>query len=259
MRIGIIEIAVKTCIHMVRSELPNTKPISFGSGVLVIYKERYFICTVSHFTDYPNQTSGIVTGRVIKNGMEEVYYLGDFSYVTKISFEELPDAEDLTFCIDNPNRSGEKLDVAVREISKLDNIIQKQKEFYFDDIGEIIVNEGGKAMVIVDDDYIVNCKESCTFFGRVIADNEENKLELEEKLYHGLPIKSIGDEFIEMDLCEPIHDHKRFKGCSGAPIIDTKGRLIGLVTHGEKDTSKSSIYGIRFDKVKRYIDLWYFS
>jgi len=60
------------------------------------------------------------------------------------------------------------------------------------------------------------------------------------------------------NLGAPIKDHTRFKGCSGAPIIDTRGRLIGLVTHGEKDTTKSSIYGFRLDKVKQWIDLMHF-
>ena len=83
-------------------------------------------------------------------------------------------------------------------------------------------------------------------------------LHFEEQLYWGLSIKNIGEHFIEMDLGSPINDHTRFKGCSGGPILDTRGRLIGLVTHGENDTLKSSIYGFRFNKIKQWIDLMYF-
>ena len=70
-------------------------------------------------------------------------------------------------------------------------------------------------------------------------------------------IKNVNENLIEIGLGAPIGDHKRFQGCSGAPIIDTRGKLIGLVTHG-KDVSTSSIYGFRFDKIKKWIDLMYF-
>ncbi|WKK77737.1 hypothetical protein QYS49_11970 [Marivirga salinae] len=254
---GIIELTVTACIHLVRSNLNDLKPVSIGSGVIIKYKERFFICTVSHFSDYPDENIGIVTGRV-KNNQTEIYYLGDFSYMTKIVFEDMPDAEDLVYCIENPDQSGDKLDIAFREISLLENIVQDKKEFDLNGIGKITVNEGGKSMVIVDDDYQIDTYQQCSFFGRIKPDFENGILNFQEALYWGLPIKSIGDEFVELDLGAPINDHKRFKGCSGAPIIDTRGHLVGLVTHGENDTTKSSIYGFRFDKIKQWIDLMYF-
>ena len=61
-----------------------------------------------------------------------------------------------------------------------------------------------------------------------------------------------------MDLGEPVADGSRFKGCSGAPVIDSNGRIIGLVTHGQKDLTKPYIYAFRFDKLKQWIDLMYF-
>lgn len=254
---GIIELTVTSCIHLVRSNLKDLKPISIGSGVIIKYKERFFICTVSHFSDYPEENVGIVTGRV-KNNETEVYYLGDFSYLTKINFEEMPDAEDLVYCIENPDKSGDKLDIAFREISLLENIVQDKREFDLNGIGKITVNQGGKSLLFVDDDYQIDTNHQCSFFGRIRPKLENGILSFQEALYWNLPIKSVGEEFIEMDLGAPINDHARFKGCSGAPIIDTRGRLIGLVTHGEKDTTKSSIYGFRFDKVKQWIDLMYF-
>lgn len=254
---GIIELTVTSCIHLVRSNLVDLKPISVGSGVIIRYRERYFICTVAHFSDHTDQNVGIVTGRM-KNNETEIYYLSDFSYLTKIRFEEEPDAEDLVYCIENPDKSGDKLDIAFREISLLENIIQNKRVFDFDGVGTITVNEGGKTMLIVDDNYQIEKNEFCSFYGRIKPNFENRVLNFEERLYWGLPIKSISEIFIEMDLGSPIQDHKRFKGCSGAPIIDTRGRLVGLVTHGDKDTSKSSIYGFRFDKVKQWIDLMYF-
>lgn len=253
----ILELTVTSCIHLIRSNLTDMHPQSLGSGVIVKYKERFFICTVSHFSDYPDQNVGIVTGR-IKDNQTEIFYLGDFSYLTHIKFDEVPDTEDLEYCITNPDKSGTKLDIAFREISLLDNIYQHKRVFDLKDLGTLTINEGGKSMIIVDDDYLIEKDELCSFYGRVRPNIENGILDFQEQLYWGLSIKNIGEHFIEMDLGSPIYDHYRFKGCSGAPIIDTRGRLIGLVTHGDSDKLKSSIYGFRFDKVKQWIDLMYF-
>ena len=119
------------------------------------------------------------------------------------------------------------------------------------------VEEGGKTMLIVDDDYEIDKDELCSFYGRIRPSLTNGILDFQEQLYYGLTIKNIGEHFIEMDLGESIKDHNRFRGCSGGPIIDTRGRLIGLITHGG-ETTESSIYGFRFDKVKQWIDLMYF-
>lgn len=256
-QMDIIELTVTSCIHLIRSNLSDLKPLSIASGVIIKYKDRYFICTVSHFSDFKDQNVGIVTGRV-KNGKTEIYYLGDFSYVTKITFDEDIDGEDLEYCISNPERSGDKLDIAFKEIQLLDNIIQHQRIFNLKVVGTFTVNEGGKTMVIVDDNYDIDVNELCSFYGRIRPNFENAVFKFEEQLYWGLEIKSVGEFFIQMDLGSPIYDYKRFKGCSGAPIIDTRGRLIGLLTHGNKDPLKSDIYGFRFDKVKQWIDLMYF-
>ncbi len=254
---GIIELTVTSCIHLIRSNLTDYTPLSIGSGVIISYKGRYFICTVSHFSDSKDQSVGIVTGRV-KDGKTEIYYLGDFSYLTQLQLEEDLDTEDLEYCISNPDRSGDKLDIAFREIELLDNIIQHHRVLKLNGLDEININEGGKTILIVDDDYQIDTNELCSFYGRIRPDFTTGELKFEEQIYWGLPIKSVGEHFIEMDLGAPIADHKRFKGCSGGPIIDTRGRLIGLLTHGDKDTAGHSVYGFRFDKIKFWIDLMYF-
>lgn len=253
----VLELTVTSCIHLVRSNLTDLQPKSLGSGVIVKYKDRFFICTVSHFSDFPDEKVGIVTGRV-KDNQTEIYYLGDFSYLTQIQFEDLPDVVDLEYCLANPEKRGTKLDLAFREISLLDNIYQHKRVFDLNGIRTMTINEDGKTMLIVDDNYQIKKDELCSFYGRIRPSMVNGVLHFEEQLYWGLSIKNIGEHFIEMDLGSPINDHTRFKGCSGGPILDTRGRLIGLVTHGENDTLKSSIYGFRFDKIKQWIDLMYF-
>mgnify|MGYP001796326283 CR=1 FL=1 len=89
----IIELTVTSCIHLIRSNLKDYKPLSVGLGVIIRYKERYFICTVSHFSDYKDQNIGIVTGR-IKDNQTEIYYLEDLSYLTQLYFDDDLDSEE---------------------------------------------------------------------------------------------------------------------------------------------------------------------
>lgn len=253
----ILELTITSCLHLVRNGIDELRPRSLGSGVIIKYKERFFICTVSHFSDFPGQNVGLISGRVINNETE-IYYFGEFSYLTQIKFEDVPNATDLEYNIQNPDEKGTKLDVAFREISLLENIYQHKRVIELDGLGTLNINEGGKAILIVDDEYEIDSTQLCSFYGRIRPSIENGVLDFQEQLYWGLTIKNIGEHFIEMDLGSPILDHKRFRGCSGAPIIDTRGRIIGLVTHGDDDLNSSSIYGFRFDKVKQWIDLMYF-
>lgn len=60
----ILKLTITSCIHLIRSNLVDYNPKSLGSGVIIRYKDRYFICTVAHFSDHPDQNIGIVTGRI---------------------------------------------------------------------------------------------------------------------------------------------------------------------------------------------------
>ncbi len=257
-----LKIPITTCIHMIRMSPETDRPTSIGSGVIIKYREKFFICTVAHFTHYPDHTIGIVSGRISEN-RTEIIELESFSYVYSMNFEGVDinemETEDFIYCIENLDKSGAvPIDIAFKEIPLLNNIIQAQRVFNLDEVGELLIEEDGKSFALINDEYEIDKDQLCSFYGRIRPDFKDDIFKFEEALYWGLPIKSIGDSFFEMDLGAPISDHSRFEGCSGAPIIDSRGRLIGLLTHGPKDTSKSSIYGYRFDKLKRWIDLTYF-
>ncbi len=45
---GILELTITSCLHLVRSELLDLKPLGVGSGVIIKYKNKFFMCTVAH-------------------------------------------------------------------------------------------------------------------------------------------------------------------------------------------------------------------
>ena len=252
---NIYECTVTSCLHLVRGETSSYLNPALGSGVIVQYKDRYFICTVEHFTRKENTKIGIITGRK-KDGQTEIYELGEFSYIEHIEFEDVPDAEDLEYILKN-GKAGRYFDIAFREIPLLENLVQDERIFNLNRIGEVKIERGAKSFLIVDQDFDIDKNELYSFYGRIRPNYQPGKLNFQEQLYWSLPIKSVSEHFIEFDLGEPIRDHDRFRGCSGAPVIDTQGRLVALITHG-LSLDSTGVFGFRFDLVKKWIDLMYF-
>lgn len=251
----IFQLTVSSCIHMVSGILPDfTQPI-LGSGVIVEYKKRYFIISAAHFTNKDGRGVGIITGR--RSGDQgEIYQLDDFSYMQHIYFEDEPDADDLQMVLANPN-AGERLDISFREITRPENLVQNKRVFNLQEIGEVIVADGAKAILILDEDFELDKDERYSFYGRIRPDLNDSILHFEEKLYWNLPITEVKQFFIEFDLGEPIRDYTRFKGCSGAPILDSQGRFGAILTHGS-ELHQNTIYGFRAELAKQWIDLMYF-
>ena len=252
---SIIELAVRSCIHLICGESPDFMKPSIASGVIIQYQQRYFICTVAHFSRKEGTSVAIITGRP-KDGITEIYELGDFSYLQRIEFENEPDEEDLLYTFENEN-GGFYLDIAIREIPLLENLYQAERIFNFSDL-EVTVESGRKVILKVDEEFILDTQEEFTFFGRIRPEWKNGILDFQEQIYCGLTFISESEDYFEFNLGSSIKDYKRFKGCSGAPIIDTEGRLIGLVTHGPNDINSNSIFGFRFDVIKRWIDIIYF-
>jgi hypothetical protein len=255
--VNIIELTVSSCQHMVKGVPPKFLNPILGSGVIVQYRKRFFVCTVEHFTRVAGQEIGIVTGR-IKDSTTEIFVLGDFSYIQAVEFEDEPDAEDLIYAIENP-KSGKFLDIAFKEIATPRDLVQPKRVIELADGGVVRIPYGPKNYLTVDEDFQIDEDEVFSFFGRIKPIFSKGKLEFQEALYLGLTFKGFKDPFFELDLGGQIKDFNRFRGCSGAPILDSEGRLVALVTHGPKNNHSTSVFGFRFDYVKQYIDLMYFS
>jgi hypothetical protein len=70
-------------------------------------------------------------------------------------------------------------------------------------------------------------------------------------------IKTVGDQYV-FALENKGYSHKNFKGTSGAPIIDSQGNLVSLVTSGEISQSNPDewlIYGVNLSYLSTVIDI----
>jgi hypothetical protein len=97
--------------------------------------------------------------------------------------------------------------------------------------------------------------ETYGFSGQVMAELKGNSLITQLRTYTGL--KYVGDEddchVFELPFVHPGHEH--FQGCSGAPIIDTKGNVVALVCRG--DVASNRLYGVSLQKYEIAINVSY--
>jgi hypothetical protein len=95
------------------------------------------------------------------------------------------------------------------------------------------------------------------FSGEVLPDfvPDLNALIIEHRTYPGLKYMRTenGYHFFKLPVAHPGHEH--FQGCSGAPIIDSKGHVVALVCSGSEETHE--IRGVALNKYKIALDVTY--
>lgn len=110
-----------------------------------------------------------------------------------------------------------------------------------------VISETKRLVSNIDFNVAPDKNELYGFSGQVKAELAGNRLMTELRTYTNL--KYVGDEddyyIFELPFQHPGHEH--FQGCSGAPIIDTKGNVVALVCKGH--IPSNTIYGV---SLKRY-------
>lgn len=77
----------------------------------------------------------------------------------------------------------------------------------------------------------------------------------ESQIYDGLKyIETRDDDVFVFSMPEVHPGHEEFKGCSGAPIIDSQGTAIALLTGG--CTARNEIYGVSLESYRVVLELF---
>ena len=72
-------------------------------------------------------------------------------------------------------------------------------------------------------------------------------------IYDGLKYVGTEDSYYVFELPFEHPGHEFFKGCSGAPILDSRGNIVALVCSGDID--RNAIIGISLNKYKIALDV----
>lgn len=218
----------------IRSIAKDGMPTGLASACIIKYAEKKILLTVHHATGNM-QNWGIqvrydpANGTLIKP-LGSMCFLKSFDVNTKISND---------------------IDFSYVEIPP--DIEPSSQEI--DAVSGSILSEKKRLTSTVDFDKKPDKNELYGFSGQILPALTEDSLITELRIYTGL--KYIGDEddyyVFELPFNHPGHEH--FQGCSGAPIIDSKGKVVALVCKGDIPTNR--IYGVSLKKYEAAISASY--
>jgi hypothetical protein len=222
------EMAVKGSYQVVVTGV-NNEPTGMGSGCLTYYRERLFFLTVAHVTNKENVSVTIETNRPPQDGKNVNYCVGGMIYYDLYDsgqLEELKNQCELNF---SQLENIETLDFAFAEIPELPLVIQKKIDFKHHGI----VPEGTKIVIPENGlESIPNSDNLLLFYGSINGGFDNNILQRQPKLTVDCEYLCDQDRFYKLKLPKTIKIASEYEGTSGAPVFDTTGSFIGLISYG---------------------------
>ena len=203
-------------------------PVGIASGTLLDFRGKRFLLTVSHAVNMEN-TDWVMELGYDENEGTEVYKLNHFSYIGELNI-----------------KSGkmEHIDYAYAEIAT--------------DVHPVFqtltprgpASEKMPRHIFTEEDIVEPSVNSVyAFSGQVFPERHgESAFVTQPTVYPGLKfLRSEGSFHIfKLPVEHPGHDS--FQGCSGAPIVDLKGKIVALVCKGFEEDN--TIYGVSLSRYK---------
>ena len=209
-------------------------PIGIASGCLVNYRKRRFLLTVSHAVELGLSDWVIQLGDAGELGTE-IYQPNLFIYPRQIR-RSTGDLINVDFTFAEVSTSVEPV---FQHLTPRGSISEKKLRHIFNlaDISDPDVNE------------------LYAFSGEINPElHGTHALFTQPTVYPGL--KYVGTDGLshQFRLPVPHPGHSYFKGCSGAPIVDSRGKLVALVTSGDEE--RNMIYGMTLSNFKSTLDFY---
>lgn len=213
---------------------PDESPIGIASGCLVNYRNRRFILTVAHAVELGSSDWAIELGFDERRGTE-IYRPHSFLYLGEMRCRTAAITE-VDYCYAEVSMD---IEPTFQYLTPLGPKSEKQHRHVFDmsKVAEPQANE------------------LFGFSGQVHPElHGTHALVTEPTVYPGLRCTRSEGPFYEFALPVPHPGHDSFRGCSGAPIVDTQRRLVALVSSG--DEAKNVIYGVSLSRYRFALDFY---
>lgn len=218
----------------IRSIGDDGMPTGIASACIFNYEGKRVLLTVHHATG--NMANWGIQVKYVPNKGTAIQSLGSMNFLKSFNIK---------------TGIGKNIDFSYVEIP---TDIESLSQHICPNTGTII-SEKKRLDSNVDFGITPSTEELYGFSGQVMPAFSGQALMTELRAYTGL--KYVGDEedyyIFELPFQHPGHEH--FQGCSGAPIIDTKGNVVALVCKGDILTNR--VYGISLKRYQIAIDATY--
>lgn len=210
-------------------------PTGIASGCLLDYGGKRLLLTVEHATG--DQKNWAIEIGYEKGKGAKCYQLGAMNFLLRGTIS---------------TGNVDKIDFSYVEVPR-DLVAYRQK---LDPSGNVMAEM--PVEVFHTDTFIVPSKDERYGFAGHVKPNlqkqsSQTALMTEFKVYHDLSFVKKEDHFYIFKLPMKYSGHADFKGCSGAPIIDTKGNVVALVCKG--NAGSDEIYGIALKDYQIPLDI----
>ncbi|MCC9063719.1 hypothetical protein [Flavobacterium piscisymbiosum] len=242
-----LDVIVKASIPLIVVSPGDLEPEGFGSGCIVRHRERLFLLSVAHVTDYEGKSTCIITNQLPKDGKGVIYSVGAMCFFDEYKLAKDQILEEIQSLDDLLQNFNETLDVTFCEIKEPIELIQPETDFIYHKI------EKGRK-IIFDFDAIDNPDKSKVygFSGYIRQEINPGKIESQITLKIGLTFHKTKGRFHMFLADKIIRDADDYRGCSGAPIVDEEGKLVALAASVLKNSQ--IVFGFSIHECKRLLD-----
>lgn len=244
----IINLIAKSSQHLIMCRPSDMEPMGFGSGCIVKYKDRMFLLSVAHVTDKDKLATCIETGLPPKDLQTPLYSVGAMCYFDmykvpdNIKEIEVKKFEDLNLTFD------ETLDITFCELKEEIPLLQPEWDF-----GAYKIEKGPKCYLNLDEAGVPETDKLHGLCGRVRHDFKGLQMISKPTLKLDLTYVGTYGRFHLFNSPETITDADDYRGCSGAPILDETGKLVGLAQSVVENSN--SIFAFSIDECKKLLDI----
>lgn len=216
----VAELAVRSSVQVFQADPSDSKPVGFGSGCVVNYRDRVFLISVSHVTNKDDLVTYIetnlpfdpITGTITQP-------VGGMCYfeMLKLETEHIDDLEKFL-------KTGKRLDISFGEITEFIPLLQPFLKY-----GGLTVEHGAKVMRY-GNEFVEPTKEGeYIAFGKIKHKYSGQVLHSTPTIKHNLKFHGIRKGVYMFLSPTIITDSDDYPGCSGAPILDMKGDIVAFM------------------------------
>lgn len=232
-----LDLMTQQSIELLVVKGEKLEPVSCGTGCIVKYRDRFFLLTVAHITDFDETSTCIALNKEPENGQTPMYCVGTLNYFDEYSIKnvKLDEIRGLDELLQDFN---ETIDISFCELKEFFEIIQPEIDF-----GIHKVEKSFKMFIDLENDVAIPTIEKFYgFCGNIRQERTPSRLIRTITLKYDLKYHRTNGRYHMFLAPQIITDADDYRGCSGAPILDNEGKLVGLAASVKTNTKTEFVF-----------------